>query len=68
MDPRVYEMWVKYCEKYDIENCSEYFEKIIKEKLKKQKREDFYLLFFKFQYSGNLLILSDVVPFGTDFK
>ena len=28
-------MWVKYCEKYEIENYSEYIEKIIKEKLKK---------------------------------
>ena len=34
MDPRVYELWQKYCEKYEIENYSEYFEKIIKEKLK----------------------------------
>jgi metal-responsive CopG/Arc/MetJ family transcriptional regulator len=34
MDPRVYEMLVKYCKKYEIENYSEYFEKIIKEKLK----------------------------------
>lgn len=34
IDPRVYDMWVKYCEKYEIENYSEYFEKMIKEKLK----------------------------------
>lgn len=37
IDPRVYEMWVKYCEKYEIENYSEYIEKIIKGKLKNQK-------------------------------
>lgn len=34
IDPRVYELWVKYCEKNEIENYSEHFEKIIKEKLK----------------------------------
>jgi hypothetical protein len=34
IDPRVYEMWVRYCEKYEIENYSAYFEKIIREKLK----------------------------------
>jgi len=34
IDPRVYEMWVKYCEKYEIENYSEYFEKMIIDKLK----------------------------------
>ena len=34
IDPRVYEMWVKYCEKYEIENYSEYIEKIIIEKIK----------------------------------
>jgi len=33
IDPRVYEMWVRYCEKYEIENYSEYIEKIIIEKL-----------------------------------
>ena len=36
IDPRVYEMWVKYCEKYEIENYSEYFEKIIVNKLKEK--------------------------------
>jgi hypothetical protein len=34
IDPRIYDMWVRYCEKYEIENYSEYFEKIIKYKLK----------------------------------
>jgi len=34
IDPRVYEMWIRYCEKYEIENYSEYFEKIIIDKLK----------------------------------
>jgi hypothetical protein len=27
-------MWVEYCEKYEIENYSEYFQKIIEDKLK----------------------------------
>jgi len=34
IDPRVYEMWVKYCEKHEIENYSEYIEMIIKDKMK----------------------------------
>jgi len=37
IDPRVYELWKEYCEKYEIENHSEYFEKMIKEKLKDTK-------------------------------
>jgi len=40
IDPRVYEMWVKYCEKYEIENYSEYIEKIIKEKLINEKKPE----------------------------
>ena len=34
IDPRVYEMWVKYCEENGIENYSDYIEKMITEKLK----------------------------------
>ena len=34
IDPRVYEMWVKYCEENSIENYSDYIEKVIIEKLK----------------------------------
>jgi len=35
IDPEVYELWKKYCEDNDIENYSEYIEKIIVEKMKK---------------------------------
>ena len=34
IDPRVYDMFVRYCEKNEIENYSSYIEKIIIEKLK----------------------------------
>lgn len=34
IDPRVYKLWEEYCEKYEIENYSDYFEKMIKEKFK----------------------------------
>ena len=34
IDPRVYEMWVKYCEDNGIENYSSYIEKVIIEKTK----------------------------------
>jgi len=33
IDPRVYEIWKKYCEDNDIENQSEYIEKMIKKKI-----------------------------------
>lgn len=36
IDPRVYEMWVKYCEDNDIDNYSEYIEMMIKEKINKK--------------------------------
>ena len=35
IDPDVYKLWIKYCEENNIENYSEYIEKIIREKLKK---------------------------------
>ena len=35
IDPRIYEMWIKYCEEHEIENYSEYIEKMINEKIKK---------------------------------
>lgn len=38
IDPRIYDMWIEYCKKYEIENYSEYFEKIIKEKLKNNQK------------------------------
>lgn len=34
MDPRIYELWKKYCEENGIDNYSEYIEKIIIERLK----------------------------------
>lgn len=34
IDPRVYEMWIKYCEENGIENYSDYIEKMIKNKIK----------------------------------
>jgi hypothetical protein len=34
IDPRIYELWKKYCEENNIENYSEYIEKLIIEKLK----------------------------------
>jgi len=34
IDPRVYDMFVRYCEQNEIENYSGYIEKIIIEKLK----------------------------------
>jgi len=34
VDPRVYEMWVKYCEENGIENYSSFIEKVIVEKTK----------------------------------
>jgi hypothetical protein len=37
IEPRVYEIWIKYCEDNEIENVSEYIEKIIKEKLEIKK-------------------------------
>ena len=37
IDPRIYELWVKYCEDNEIENYSEYIEKLIKEKIKEEK-------------------------------
>lgn len=35
IDPRVYEIWKKYCEDNDIENQSEFIEKIISKQIKK---------------------------------
>ena len=37
VDPRVYEMWIKYCEENDIENYSSFIEKIIIDKIKNNK-------------------------------
>jgi hypothetical protein len=37
IDPRVYEIWEKYCEDNNIENYSEYIEMMIKEKIKETK-------------------------------
>lgn len=37
VDPRVYEMWVKYCEENGIENYSSFIEKVIIEKTKEIK-------------------------------
>jgi hypothetical protein len=34
IDPRVYEIWEKYCKDNNIENYSEYIEMMIKEKIK----------------------------------
>lgn len=34
IDPRVYEMWIKYCEENGIENYSSFIEKVIIEKTK----------------------------------
>jgi len=34
IDPKLYELWIKYCEENEIENRSEYIEKMIREKLK----------------------------------
>lgn len=34
IDPRVYKMWVKYCEDNGIENYSSFIEKVILEKTK----------------------------------
>lgn len=33
VDPRVYEMWVKYCEENGIENYSSFIEKVILNKI-----------------------------------
>lgn len=40
IDPRVYEMWVKYCEENGIENYSDYIEKIIINKTKNMNKLD----------------------------
>ena len=37
IDPRIYDIWVKYCKENQIENYSEYIEKIILEKIKSEK-------------------------------
>ena len=37
IDPRLYELWKKYCEDNGIENYSEYIEKMIMEKMKGEK-------------------------------
>ena len=37
INPIVYELWVKYCKENNIENYSEYIEKIIIEKIKNDK-------------------------------
>lgn len=37
IDPKVYEIWVKYCKDSGIENYSEYIEKIILDKIKTPK-------------------------------
>jgi hypothetical protein len=37
IDPIVYEMWMKYCEENEIENYSQYIEKIINEKMINEK-------------------------------
>ena len=34
IDPRIYDLWVKYCKENAIENYSEFIEKIMKEKIK----------------------------------
>ena len=33
VDPRIYEMWIKYCEENGIENYSSFIEKVIMEKV-----------------------------------
>jgi len=35
VDPRLYEIWKKYCEENNIENQSEFIEKMIKKKIEK---------------------------------
>jgi len=38
IDPRIYELWIKYCEENCIENYSEYIEKMIIKKLELNKK------------------------------
>lgn len=40
IDPRIFEIWEKYCEENEIENYSEYIEMLIKEKLKDEDSKD----------------------------
>ena len=37
IDPKLYEIWVKYCNDNGIENQSEYIEKMIKQKIKDEE-------------------------------
>jgi hypothetical protein len=37
--PELYEIWKKYCEENNIENYSEYIEKLIIEKIKNIKKD-----------------------------
>lgn len=37
IDPRVYEIFKQYCDEHDIENYSEFIEKLITKKLKDEK-------------------------------
>jgi len=36
IDPRIYEMWERYCEENEIENYSEFIEMLIKNKINKK--------------------------------
>jgi len=36
INPDVYDLWIKYCEENDIDNQSEFIEKIIKEDNKRE--------------------------------
>jgi hypothetical protein len=38
VDPRVYEMWVKYCEENGIENYSSFIEKVIVSSIEDMKK------------------------------
>lgn len=40
LDPKIYELWEKYCKDNGIENYSEYIEKIILEKIKNNLNKD----------------------------
>jgi hypothetical protein len=35
IDPRIYNLWVEYCNKNDIENYSDYIEKLINKNMEK---------------------------------
>ena len=45
IDPRIHDMWIRYCEENEIENYSEYIEMMIQKRIEKDKVNNFIFYF-----------------------